>query len=231
MSSARLEVITDDPAVTPRLSRSLPAALYGIVPTGAFQLFCDKLDGLFDGLDAEQRRRKRRFWWMYGAINIWLNYFMFFILITMSPTITPALSIQVLSVVLCALHFGTVWACTARPAGAKTEGETMRDIRLECDEMTNRTPFVSFQIVLMPVPTINRGVWLQMTTVDHVAVSISASASASGAATTAVSAIAADAHCAKEAADNQEPVVFAQAVGTSRGGYQQVATGSGVELV
>ena len=63
MSSARLEVITDDPAVAPRLSRSLPAALYGIVPTGAFQLFCDKLDGLFDGLDAEQRRRKRRFWW------------------------------------------------------------------------------------------------------------------------------------------------------------------------
>ena len=106
----------------------------------------------------------------------------------------------------------------------------MRDIRLECDEMTNRTPFVSFQIVLMPVLTINRGVWLQMTTVDHVAVSISASASASGAATTAVSAIMADAHGAKEAVNNQEPAVYAQAVGTN-GDYQQVATGNYVELV
>ena len=230
MSSARLEVIADDPAVAPRLSRSLPAALYGIVPTTAFQSFCDKLDGLFDELDAEQRRRKKRFWWMYGAIYLWFMYFFIFHPIYISVA-DGAPETLYFSLLLCALHIGTVWVCTARPAGAKTDSEVMRDIRSECDEMTNRTPFVSFQVVLMPVPTAARGAWLQMNTVDHIAVSISASASASGAAS-AVSAVMAEAHDAKarEAADNQEPVVYAQAVGVN-GGYQQIATGSGVDLV
>ena len=227
MSSARLEVITDDPTVAPRLSRSVPAALDGIVSTVAFRSFCEKLDGLFDELDAEQRRRKKRVWWMYGTIYFWVVY-----LLVIVPTNADSSITMLVSLCLCALHISTVWTCTARPAGAKADSATLRDIRLECDEMTNRTPFVSFQAVLMPVPISGRiSAWLQMNTVDHIVVSVSASASASGAAT-AVSAVMADAHDAKahEAADNQEPVVYAQAVGMSSG-YQQVATTSGVELV
>lgn len=235
MSSARLEVITDEPSVAPRMSRALPAALYGIVNAAAFQAFCDKLDGLFDQLDAEQRRRKKRFWWMYGAIYIWIMYFFVFAPIFFtSPGFDDSDSFPVASVfvplLVCAIHIGTVWGYTARPAGVKTDVEVMREIRLECDEMTNRTPFVSFQVVLMPIPTAARGAWLQMNTVDHIAVSISASASATGAAT-AVSAVMADAHDGKVdvAADNQEPVIYAQAVSNS--GYQQVANESDVELV
>ena len=200
MSSARLEVITDDAAIAPRMSSAFPAALYGIVNATAYQAFCVKLDELFELLYAEQRRRMKRFWWMYGAIIMWLMCF-----ITFTPTSydngESAASVLV-ALCLCVIHICTVWVCTARPAGVRTDAETMRDIRMECEDMTNRTPFVSFHVVLMPIPTVARGAWLQMNTVDHIAVSISASASAT---------------------------VYAKAV--SNGGYQQVATGSSVELV
>lgn len=230
MSSARLEVITDDATVAPRMSRALPAALYGIVDATSYQAFCVKLDELFELLYAEQRRRKKRFWWMYGAIYMWFMYFIIFAPIFFNTYDGDSAASGLVPLCLCVIHICTVWACTARPAGVKTDAETMRDIRLECEEMTNRTPFVSFHVVLMPVPTVARGAWLQMNTVDHIAVSISASASATGAATV-VSAVMADAHGGKvdSATDNQEPVVYAKAV--SNGGYQQVATGSGVELV
>ena len=228
MSSARLEVIIDEPAIAPRMSRALPAALYGIVNATAFQSFCDKLDALFDQLYTEQRRRKRRFWWMYGSIYAWLMYY--FISSPMFFFDSPSDTYVFVSLFLCAIHICTVWVFTARPAGVKTDDEVMREIRLECDEMTNRTPFVSFQVVMMPIPTAARGAWLQMNTIDHVAVSISASASATGAAT-AVSTIIADSHDGKVdvTADSQETVVYAQAV--SSGGYQQVAAGTDVEMV
>ena len=230
MSSARLEIVTDDPALAPQMSRALPAALYGIVNATAFQSFCDKLDALFDQLYTEQRRRKKRFWWMYGAIYIWFMYFFVFAPIFFSSSGSSSDTYVFVPLFLCAIHICTVWVFTARSAGVKTDGEIMREIRLECDEMTNRTPFVSFQVVMMPIPTAARGAWLQMNTIDHVAVSISASASATGAAT-AVSTIIADSHDGKVdvTADSQETVVYAQAV--SSGGYQQVATGTDVEMV
>ena len=219
MSSARLEVIIDEPAIAPRMSRALPAALYGIVNATAFQSFCDKLDALFDQLYTEQRRRKRRFWWMYGSIYAWLMYY-----IISSPMFffdSPSDTYVFVSLFLCAIHICTVWVFTARSAGVKTDDEVMREIRLECDEMTNRTPFVSFQVVMMPIPTAARGAWLQMNTIDHVAVSISASASATGAAT-AVSTIIADSHDGKvdKTADSQETAVYAQAV--SSGDYVEM---------
>ena len=229
MSSARLEVITDEPSIAPRMSRALPAALYGIIDATTFQAFCDKLDGLFDQLDAEQRRRKKRFWWMYGSINIWIMLFFFFFpsyLIMGSLPVVPVL----VALLICAIHICTVWAYTARPEGVKTDVEVMCDIRLECDEMTNRTPFVSFQVVLMPIPTAARGSWLQMNTIDHIAVSIATSASASGAATS-VRAIMVDAHGGKVdlAAIKQENVIIAQA--ESNADYEAMCDRNDAELV
>jgi hypothetical protein len=232
MSSARLEVFTDEPNVAPRISRTLPAALYGIVDAAAFQAFCDKLDGLFDQLDAEQRRRKKRFWRMYGSIYIWFMYFFVFapIFFSASSGSSPAVPVLI-PMCICAIHICTVWVLTARPAGVKTDAEVMREIRLECEEMTNRTPYVSFQVVLMPVPTAARGQWLQMNTVDHIAVSIASAVTATGTAATAVSVVMADTQNGKVdvAADHQEPVIYAQAV--SSGGYQQCATGNDIDLV
>jgi hypothetical protein len=231
MSSARLEVINDDPAVAPRMSRAIPAALYGIVTSNAYEEFCNKMDELFDSLDAEYRRRKKRFWWMYGAIFSW---YMFSLIFGISLVMESDYAALFALIILCATHIGTVWYCTARPAGVKSDAESMRDIRLACDEMTNRTPFVSFHVVLMPTPAAARGAWLQMNTIDHIAVSISASASASAtgtAAAAAVSTIMNDTNNEKmnEATDNHQPVVYAQAV--VNGNYQPVPHGDGVELV
>ena len=211
------------------MSRALPAALYGMVNATAFEEFCDKLDELFDQLYAEQRRCKKRFWWMYGSIRIWI---LLFIIFTPAAISLPGNELSVIfPILICAIQIGTVWGFTARPAGVKSEGEVMREIRLECDKMTNRTPFVSFQVVFMPISTAARGAWLQMNTVDHIAVSIAASASATGAATAVSVVEVADDHDGKidVATTNQEPVVYAQAVLNS--GYQQVATRSDVELV
>ena len=61
MSSARLEIVTDEPAVAPRMSRALPAALYGMVNATAFEEFCDKLDELFDQLYANNAAARSDF--------------------------------------------------------------------------------------------------------------------------------------------------------------------------
>jgi hypothetical protein len=224
MSSARLEVINDDPSVAPRMSRTLPAALNDIVAANAYEEFCIKMDELFESLDSEYRRRKKRFWYMYGAIYFWV---MFFIIAGINLE-----EYALFALMFCAVHIGTVWFFTERPAGVKSDKESMRDIRLECDKMTNRIPFVSFHVVLMAIPAASRGAWLQMNTIDHIAVSISPSASATGTASAAaVSAVVNNAYDEKmnEAADNHQPVVYAQAVVS--GNYQSVPSGDGVELV
>ena len=224
MSSARLEVITDDDNVAPRISRTLPAALYGDVNVDSFQTFCDRMDGLFDQLDAEQRRRKKRFWWMYGAINIWaIIFFIFLPMYTNFPVYDNSYSIifylvaALMPFCLCVICMCTIWGCTAPPNGAKSDAETMRDIRLECEEMTTRTPGVSFHVVLMPVPSGARGAWLQMNTIDHIAVSIASLTSVHG----AIGAMAVKHDGAVEATiGSRKPVVYAKAV--ADGDYQQL---------
>jgi hypothetical protein len=226
MSSARLEVIKDDATIAPYVSRGMPAALDGLVSQGAFAAFCDRLDALLDSLDAEHKRRKKRFWYMYGAIYLWFMYFFVF-----APIFELGDSLPYTSVA-CLLHIALVWFFTARPAGVKTDKELMRLIRSECDEMTRQTPFVSFHTVLVPVPAAARGAWLQMDTVDHIGVSVSLSASASGAATAAVVENTMESTKMAEASissDAGHPVVYAQAVASSRGDYQPVQ--ADVEMV
>lgn len=113
MSSARLEVITDDAAVSPRMSRAL-AALHGVVDVTYLQAFYDKLDGLFDHFDAEERRRKNRFWWMYRSIIFWVIYLLLF-----APMYFISIahgypdSFPVVSVLVCAIQIYAVWGGTS----------------------------------------------------------------------------------------------------------------------
>ena len=223
MSSARLDVIADDDAMAPRMSRTLPAALYGIVDTVVFQAFCDRMDKLFEQLDADQRRRKNRFWWISIAVYFWLLMFVFTTPILSDFLDAHGLSetFYALSVLLpfplCIIHVCVIWGWTARPTGAKTDAEAMCDIRSECDEMSNRSQMVSYQVVLMPVPASARGAWMQMNTVDHIEVSISASATAASANVPNVLL-----HNGKVdiAAENHKPVTCAKAV--ENGDYQQL---------
>ena len=218
MSSARLEIIKDDAAIPPYMSRGMPAALDGLVTLGDFDRFCDQLDSLFDLLDKEHKRRKKRFWWMYGAIYLWFMYFFIF---------APIFELDYFpyTVLACALHIGLVWVFTMRPSDVKTDKELMRLIRAECDDMTRRTPFVSFHAVLVPVPAAARGAWLQMESMDHIGVSVSMSAAAAGAAGAAsvvVENSSLEVTKRDETSNGGHPVVYAQAMTATRGDYQPV---------
>ena len=210
--------------MAPRMSRTLPAALYGNVDTIVFQAFCDRMDDLFKQLDTEQRRRKNRFWWTYGALNFWLLFSIFAPLLFDSPALDDAdteLSISV-PLCVCILHICAIWVWTARPSNTKTDAETIRDIRLECEEMSNRSPFVSFQIVFMPVPTIARGGCLFMNTVDHIVVSVSTAASLNGAAADAVIDTVTDKHYGRVEAIPDISVSAVHAKAVENGDYQQL---------
>jgi hypothetical protein len=224
MSSARLEVIKDDAAIPPYMSRGMPAALDGLLSQATFDEFCDTLDASFDLLDSEHKRRKKRFWWMYATISFY--FIMLSPLVTLTSMNLMSMIFWPLTLIACAVHITTVWFCTARGVGVKSDKEMMRVVRSECDEMTRRIPFISFHVVLVPTAAAARGAWLQMETIDHIGVSVSLSASASGVATTA-NAVMAHTHDSKidESSDNNHPVVYAQAVAsstTANGNYQQV---------
>jgi hypothetical protein len=227
MSSVRLEIFSDDMDISPSMSRAMPAALYGLLTDMAFNEFCDKLDQLFEMIDKEQKRRKKRFWWMHISFRLWI--------------IAIIISGSVFAVMACALHLGTVWFFTARPYGMKSEKEMICIIRSECDIMTNRTPFVSFHLVLVPKPAVvGRSLYsscLQMDAIDHIGVSVSSSAAASGVAT-AVSVIMNDVSDSKnvESSDvHEHPVVYAHAVSslssTTNGQYHKIHNDCSVEMV
>jgi hypothetical protein len=233
MSSTRLEVIKDDTDIPPYMSRAMPAALDGLLSETAFDDFCDKLDPLFDMLDTEHRRRKKRFWWMYASIRLWILAFIIFVTASNVDYFPFALLVF-------ALQVGAVWIFTARPRGVKSDKETMRTIRSECDSMTRRTPFVSFHVVVVPKTAAARGSLygscLQMDAIDHIGVSVSSSAAASGVAT-AVSVIMNDVSDSKnvESAVQEHPVVYAHAVtslsSTTNGQYHKLHSDTGVEMV
>jgi hypothetical protein len=215
MSSARLEVIKDNATVAPHMSRGMPVALDGLVSQVAFDAFCDCLDALFALLDAEQKRHRRGFWWIYITIYVWSMYFIF---------LTPIFKLKYIqySAPAFIVHVGLAGFCTARPASAMTDKELLHLIRCECDEMTRQTPFVYFHTILLPVPSAARGAALQTDTVDHIGVSVSMMATASSAAVTVLeSTMESTKKTEAKSSDAGHLVVFAQVV-TSRGDYHPV---------
>jgi hypothetical protein len=206
MSSARLEIIKDDADTPACMSRSMPAALEGLVPQAALDDFCDKLDELFVLSHAECKRVLKRSIWMFRAWLFWFISVWIFIFLNMNDWIF----ISVMSSYW--VFVGIVWLCTQPGANAKSKKEILQMIRCECDELTRRTPFVSFHVAAGAI--------------SHIGVSISASATASGLASASNATMdqTRDSKIA-ESTDNHHPLVYAQAVTTSattNGNYQQL---------
>jgi hypothetical protein len=196
MSSARLEVIKDDAETPACMSRSMPAALDGLLTQTSLDDFCDKLDELFVLSHAEFKRVIKRMKWLFGAFYFWLMNLWWFIG----------------TFILTAVYIGIVWMVTQPGAGTKSTKEILQLIRFECDDMTRRTPFVSFHVAGGAI--------------THIGVSISLSAAASGVASTSNATMeqTSDSKVA-ESSDNHHPVVYAQAVTSSTassGNYQQL---------
>jgi hypothetical protein len=205
MSSARLEIIKDDADSPACVSRSMPAALDGLLTQTALDDFCDKIDELFLVAHTEHKRVMKRVKWLFGAFYIWLILFM------ISSSLMN-LWWFIGTFFLTAVYIGIVWMVTQPGANTKSKKEILQMIRCECDELTRRTPFVSFHVAAGAI--------------SHIGVSISASATASGVASASNATMdqTSDSKIA-ESTDNHHPVVYAQAVTTSattNGNYHQL---------
>jgi hypothetical protein len=208
MSLARLEVIKGDADNPACLSRSMPAALDGLLKQAALDDFCDKVDELFLVAHTEYKRVIKRLSWMIIAFYIWIVFFIISI-----PLMNPWWYIIASTIAMC-VYIGIVELCTQPGLIAKSSKEKLRLIRFECDEMTRRTPFVSFHVAAGVVNC------------NHIDVIISSSATASGIATTSntITEHTSDSKINKSS-DNDNPVVYAQAVTSStmtNGNYQQL---------
>jgi hypothetical protein len=202
MSSARLEIIKNNAYNPACMSRSMPAALNGLLTQAALDDFCDKLDELFV-LSHEEHKRGIRFMVNGGYILFFLgvSYGMYMNFWCYIGTVIFTFGFSVY-----------VWLSTAPYIGVKANGRILNLIRFECDEMTRRTPFVSFHVVAG--------------TIKHIDVNISVSTTSSGVATgsNAIVECTSDSKIA-ESSDNHHPVVSAQAVTsptTINDSYQQL---------
>ena len=137
MDTARLEIFADDLDSSPRLSRSIPAALDGLIDYKVFQEFADELDILLEMLDTDVRRLQNRSWRIvYGQLCItfgslfWLPYY---------------INLYIVWFFISVIYMASTWLyATYSLRGPKTTGEIIEEIRSICEVVTNRTPNVSF---------------------------------------------------------------------------------------
>ena len=157
MNAVRLELIKDNPKTPPRLSRVLPAVLYNIVPESSYIDFCNKIDSSLSIAAADHTIRAYRLLWSNGGIAIWsLWFFGFFICVILLQDGKSAISdiylyIMAASAVVCAIYMTAVRIWMNSPTGVTPAVVAIREIRDECEAMTNRTPHASFHVALTPI--------------------------------------------------------------------------------
>jgi hypothetical protein len=218
MSSARLELIRDDALFTPAcMSRSMPAALGGLLTQTALDDFCDKIDELLVLSHARTQAEYK------SAMKGWCCFFVAYLffpvvpvcilvstlyLFDLSPTGSQFLRVGLY--IACFVYFVIVWLCTQPDPDAKSSKEILQLIRYECEEMTRRTPFVSFHVAAGAI--------------NHIDVSISLSAPASGVITASNAIMDSNNSKIDESSSNHQPVGYcAQTVSKStatNGDYQ-----------
>jgi hypothetical protein len=202
MSSARLEVIKDDAETPARMSRSMPAALDGLLTQTALDYFCDTIDEL---LVLSHARTQAEFKSIMERGCCFLVACLFFPVVplciivptrylfdTLSPTGSQFLRIGLY--IASFVYFVIVWKCTQPGPDAKSNKEILQLIRFECDEMTRRTPFVSFHVAAGAI--------------NHIDVSISLSAPAFGVVTTSNAILDTNNPKIDESSSNHQPVGY-----------------------
>ena len=179
MNPVRLEIIQDDPTTAPRLSRTMPAALYQYVPETSFAEFRDKIDALLRAAATDYRCRANRSSWWINSVMFWFYWFIIMIfngLFTFDSGIPDRFyKMMVISIVICVLHLGAMIIWMNRSTGAKPATETLSEIRTECLAMSTRTPCASFHLVTSRFSMILVRQYLNKVPIEYIEVSISAS--------------------------------------------------------
>lgn len=170
MSSARLEII-DDTDVPIHVSRSMPAALDGLVSPKNFGTFCDKLDDSLQLLVAEHTRSKTRF---YVTVILAYLYVVFIPMMLELPVIVCILYLFLVP----GLTLWMIRFATSGPVGTLSAKDLMDKLRADCEDMTLCTRHVSFHVVLLKNSPYHCR-WWKADVIDHIAVSVSLAASTS----------------------------------------------------
>ena len=158
INPVRLEIVQDDHVTAPRLSRVRPALLYDIVAETSYIDFCTTIDALLSRMAVDYRcHAKRLLWWNLG-MAFWIVVlcgFYFAALLQLKSVLFyySAYTCFILSI----MYMVTVRIWMNCPTGTIPATETMKEIRAECEVMTNRTPHASFHVVLTPFATTLRG--------------------------------------------------------------------------
>ena len=162
MNSARLEIFADDVDSPPHLSRSIPAALDGLVDYKTFQEFANEMDVLLELQDTDnQRFRNRSSWKQYGFNFMFLGiFFLVHHNIILYFVCFGTAFIYILSVWL----YTTYWL-----KGPKSAEEIITEIRSTCEIMSNRTPNVSFHPIFLQAAVGDQS----LENITHINVSIS----------------------------------------------------------
>jgi hypothetical protein len=202
MSSARLELIRDDALFTPAcMSRSMPAALDGLLTQTALDDFCDKVDELLvlshARTQAEYKSAMKRWccflvaYLFFPVVPVCIFVSTLYLFDTLSPTGSQFLHIGLY--IASFVYFVIVWKCTQPGPDAKSNKEILQWIRFECEEMTRRTPFVSFHVAAGAI--------------NHIDVSISLSAPAFGVVTTSNAILDTNIPKIDESSSNHQPAL------------------------
>jgi hypothetical protein len=173
---ARLEIIWDDGF---RVSRTMPAILYGMVDESSFSLFCDQLDAALLCLQIEhQRKRVRASICLYGIFFCFAAQTLFIQVEYYIPDMHAfdlALAFWFVYLIMIAVMVMVIFCHSD-----SVERQAVAKIRAICEEMSNRLHSqVSFQVVMVPMSVSfrNRGFCGECMspnhTVDHISVSVS----------------------------------------------------------
>ena len=172
MNPVRLEIVQDDPVSAPRLSRVLPALLYNVVSESSYFDFCDKIDSLLCIAAVDYKcRANRLLWWNLGMLFCWILILTMYVLSSLAGKYYTLIAIIV--IMICIIYLVTIRIWMNCPTGAAPATETMKEIRAECEAMTNRTPHASFHIVLTPFATSLRAHHLYTNPILFIEVSVS----------------------------------------------------------
>jgi hypothetical protein len=176
MKPIRLDVFQDDAMAAPQLSRVLPAALYNYVPETSYIEFCNKINELLSLVAADCKCREYRLrWWRYGSL-FWLYWFFALLLSVLSESGVNSVRrlLFIVSITMFPVSMIIIWEWLISPTGVAPAADTVLKIREECEEMTNRTPYASFNLVTSQLHTTSVG-GLYKNPIERIEVSLSAS--------------------------------------------------------
>ena len=176
MSIARLEII-ENVGEPIHVSKTMPAAIEGIICPKEFGFFIEQLDGPLQQMDTESKRSFKQLNQAFGCMFLYVMALPWVLILYYIGVLTGT-SVRVFSrLYLVPLTIMVMVACAIRrPSRVRSRMKLFQKMKTHCELMTMSTPRnVSFHVVLLKTPHYNSHNILK---VDYIAVNVDLPASA-----------------------------------------------------